>query len=268
MDLLEITENTKRHPWETARKKIINRLISDLHKKGMNILDIGSGDAYLADNFTREFQDCRAFCVDTSYTADITEMIGNTYRNKNLELYSSLSDVKAGRIDVVTLLDVIEHVPDDVGFIQEIIKRPYIHSDTIFVISVPAYQILFSRHDVMLKHYRRYNLKGLKRTASSSQLKVLNSGYFFGTLIIPRVIQQFSEKLFSRSEEEWQNLGNWNDKGFKTKIIESVLMIDYRIGRMFKSAGVNLPGLSCYVICKARQTDKKIGFEPRKSQSH
>ena len=53
MDLLEITDNKNRHPWEIARKIIVSKLIDKTQKKNIKILDIGSGDAFLANSFTK-----------------------------------------------------------------------------------------------------------------------------------------------------------------------------------------------------------------------
>ena len=250
MDLIEISNNTIRHPWETARKIITSKFISSIQKKNIKILDVGSGDAYLADSFTKKFHNSRSYCVDSGYTSNLINKIENTFKNNNLNLYSSLNDVEVNTIDIVTLLDVIEHVPNDVNFIKNIISQPYINDDTFFIISVPAYQTLFSRHDELLKHYRRYNLPKLKETVNKCDLKFIDSGYFFSILIIPRLIQLIIEKVSSKKNKELDNLGTWEGGKSTSAIIKTILLLDYKIGRVFKFIGINLPGLSCYVICQ------------------
>lgn len=246
MDLIEITNNSNRHPWEDARRIIASKFISSRKKKNIKLLDVGSGDAYLADDFTKKFHNCHSYCVDTGYTSEIKNKIENTYKNNNLNLYSSLKDVDVNTIDIVTLLDVIEHVPNDVDFLNSIISQPYINNDTFFIITVPAYQSLFSRHDELLKHYRRYSLPKLKETVTKCDLKFIDSGYFFFTLLIPRIIK----KISSKSDEKLDNLGTWKGGKLTTTIIKSILLFDYKIGRVFKFIGINLPGLSCYIICQ------------------
>lgn len=65
-----------------------------------------------------------------------------------------------GTFDVVTMLDVLEHVRDDRQALREVhrVLRPH----GAFVFSVPAYQHLWSAHDEALHHFRRYEFCGLK----------------------------------------------------------------------------------------------------------
>ncbi len=249
MDLLEITDNKIKHPWELARKVIVNQLISSVQKENINILDVGSGDAYLADNFTREFPNTQAHCVDTGYTTENVDQIEHNFQNTKLHLYNSLDKVTINAVNVVTLLDVIEHVPDDVALLNAILEKSYINKNSFFLITVPAYQSLFSRHDELLLHYRRYNLQLLHKTAAATNLKVLDSGYFFATLLIPRILQVLTEKFSSKQDKELGNLGTWKGSPFTTSLIKNVLLMDYRISRLFKFLGIKLPGLSCYMLC-------------------
>ncbi len=53
------------------------------------------------------------------------------------------------------MLDVIEHVEDDVGFVRDVVDGSLAPGGWVLV-SVPAYQSLFSSHDRALKHFRRY----------------------------------------------------------------------------------------------------------------
>lgn len=257
MDLLEITDNKNRHPWEIARKIIVNNLISSIEKNIINILDVGSGDAYLADNFTKEFYGSRSYCVDTEYTQFLINEIENTFENRNLNLYSSLGEVAVNTIGIVTLLDVIEHVPSDVDFLNDIIGQTYVNNNTFFIITVPSYQALFNRNDYLLKHYRRYNLAKLKKTVNKCDLKCIDSGYFFSILIIPRLIQIISEKTWSKKNKDIDNLSSWKHGKLTSAIIKNILLADYRIGRIFKFFGINLPGLSCYVICTKQNAQNK-----------
>ena len=63
--------------------------------------------------------------------------------------------------DLVTCLDVIEHTPDDVASLRELLRvtRP----GGWLVVTVPAYQLLWSSHDVANQHYRRYRRSQLAR---------------------------------------------------------------------------------------------------------
>jgi len=66
-----------------------------------------------------------------------------------------------GTFDVVTMFDVLEHLSDDTCALQEIGR--VLRSGGALVLSVPAYQRLWSAHDEALHHFRRYEFQGLKR---------------------------------------------------------------------------------------------------------
>lgn len=253
MDLVELSSyQTTRHPWETARLHIIKEFISSLPVTINQILDVGSGDAFLANNLSAINNTCKVHCVDIEYTQLIMETIHNQFENNRLHLYNSLVSVAQPDFDLVTLLDVIEHVPDDEAFLKKIINQDYIKSGTHFIVTVPAFQSLFAQHDVLLKHYRRYNRNTLRESLETSGLTVLSSGYFFSSLVPPRITQLLTEKLKKKDTADLKNLGNWNHGTFFTSLVKSILIADYAFAKALKKIGIHLPGLSCYAICKLK----------------
>lgn len=140
MDLIESNFSiAQRHPWELSRSSIVSGLIKRCVRSNRKkqILDVGSGDAYVAHGFTKTLNaECK--CVDIGYTDDTIQKIKEIYNNPNLKLYGSLEDVHPKEeMDVVTLLDVIEHVPDDVAMINEIISSGLVGKETLVLITVP-----------------------------------------------------------------------------------------------------------------------------------
>ncbi len=118
MDLVEVDfEIPNRHPWELARLKVIQCILKGHVTKISSILDVGSGDAFVANELTKKFKNSNAYCVDIEYTNEIKRTIKEKFDNKRLELFNSLEEINEESIDMVTLLDVIEHVPDDVSLI-------------------------------------------------------------------------------------------------------------------------------------------------------
>lgn len=254
MDLVEVNFDIEnRHPWETARLASVSQIIQKYapNNKSLNFLDVGSGDAWVAHNFTKVFSNASAYCVDIEYSKDIIEKINKGFNNKHLHLYDNLAEVSpsGNNIDFVTLLDVIEHVPDDVWLLQEIKKNDYIKDNTKFVITVPAYNQLFSQHDDLLKHYRRYNLRMLKDTIQKSGMTFVEGGYFYTSLIPPRTLQLLKEKIKKEDLDNLTNLGKWDKGSFVTKCIHNILFADFKFNQLVKKLGINLPGLSCYAVC-------------------
>jgi SAM-dependent methyltransferase len=92
----------------------------------------------------------------------------------------SLLPFRSGSFDVVSALDVIEHVPDDHRALSEIsrVLRP----GGILVASVPAYQFLWSAHDEALHHYRRYGGKQFADLVNGTGLRVERQTYLLSAL--------------------------------------------------------------------------------------
>lgn len=77
---------------------------------------------------------------------------------------------RTGTFGLITALDVIEHVDDDLGLLRDLRRalRPGGH----LLAAVPAYQALWSRHDEALGHRRRYDRGGLERVLRAAGFEV------------------------------------------------------------------------------------------------
>jgi SAM-dependent methyltransferase len=90
--------------------------------------------------------------------------------------------VTPGWADVVLLLDVIEHVDDDVATLGS--ARTGVGEGGLLVVTVPAYRWLWSGHDEVLGHRRRYTAAELRAVAERAGFTVLRVTYF-NTLLFP-----------------------------------------------------------------------------------
>ena len=79
------------------------------------------------------------------------------------------------------MMDVIEHVDDDVALIRAYTDR--MPRGSMVLVTVPAFQFLWSGHDVFLEHKRRYTRASLHRTIDRAGLAVIRSRYFFSVLL-------------------------------------------------------------------------------------
>jgi ubiquinone/menaquinone biosynthesis C-methylase UbiE len=102
---------------------------------------------------------------------------------------------KDEKIDVVTALDVIEHVDDRAALLE--IKR-VLKRTGIVVITVPAYQWLWSEWDVVLHHKKRYTIAALERKLSEVGFRVQKASYMYSFLVIPVYFVRLFKKLFGR----------------------------------------------------------------------
>jgi len=260
MDLTELktlTFNSKsRHPWERARMWIIIRMLTSwIRKDGKTnptIFDIGCGDGYLSSHIAASIPGSEVHAVDSAFTEERIQEIKNLAGGISLSLYDKIENIillPEKKADFVLLLDVIEHIEEDTGFLSSLAKNKHITKDTLIIITAPAYPCLFSSHDAFLKHYRRYSRKGLIRTISLSGYESLDSGYFFLILLFPRIIKLlFTRMNLAKSADT--GIGQWNKGIVISWFLTAALIMDYFICRIFLAAGITLPGLSVYSICK------------------
>lgn len=258
MDICEVTtysyDKINRHPWELARIKVVENILKPIcsGKLNLNILDIGCGDVFVAQELSKSFPTISFHCVDIAFTDEIKKALKNRIAKFPIAIYSSLDELKSKdkfkKANVILLLDVVEHIEDEVTFMKYLKDFSFVEKDTVFLITVPAFQSLYSNHDVFLKHFRRYNLKLLNNKMHSAGYRVIKSGYFFSSLLILRYIQKLLQR--NKNIDGQKGIGKYKSKGFIDVLLLLLLFIDYIISKLFRVVKIKLPGLSCYTICQ------------------
>ena len=244
MDLLEqkkiSADQFKRHPWEIARFKILLFLLKKNPSTNI-IADVGSGDAFVATKLSKKFPNSVVAAVDINYD----EQFINENTKGNLSFASDINQLNdKTSIDNVLLMDVLEHIQKPGEILQTIKGLETVSSSTQFFITVPAFQFLFSQHDIFLKHFRRYNRKQLIQLLKQEGFEIKQSGFFFFSLLLPRIFQ----KLFKI--ETLTGMHNWKQGRLLTSLMVAMLWIDFKICWYLSRIGINLPGLSCYCVCQ------------------
>jgi hypothetical protein len=149
-------------------------LLSNLRgQKPREILDIGAGSGFFSKVLLRATGAERAVCVDTGYPHDWDEICGG-------KTISFRRNISASSADLVLAMDVIEHVPHDDELLGS--YRNLVASGARFIVSVPAFNFLWSAHDVFLGHYRRYTLAALRSAMRRSGLEVDWSHYYYAAV--------------------------------------------------------------------------------------
>ena len=243
MDLIEqkkiIIPNFQRHPWEIARLKILIFLLKKNSSKNF-IVDIGSGDAFIAEQLSKNFHGLKVAGVDINYD----EQFIKANKKNNLIFFKHINHLPVDmRIDAVLLMDVLEHIEKPEALLTEIKALKNLSPASQFIITTPAFQYLFSEHDVFLKHFRRYGRKQLNQLLHKKGFGIKNSGYFFFTLFFIRCFQKFFRINIEHGVYDWKG------SHFTTSVMTTVLWIDFKICWYLSRIGINLPGLSCYCIC-------------------
>jgi 2-polyprenyl-3-methyl-5-hydroxy-6-metoxy-1,4-benzoquinol methylase len=84
---------------------------------------------------------------------------------------------EAGRYGLIVALDVLEHLPDPEVAMRELARR--LRPGGIFVATVPAFQSLWTAHDDVNHHHRRYRREEIEALVRGSGLMVIRARYFF-----------------------------------------------------------------------------------------
>ena len=192
MDLKEtdiLGDHVASHWYYRSKAAATRRLLAEQDCRV--VLDVGSGSAFFSRDLMAAGKSSEAWCVDICYDADRDAVeAGNV-----LHFRRSIDAVPA---NVVLLMDVLEHVDDDVGLLSEYVAK--VPVGTTILISVPAFGFLWSGHDIYLEHKRRYTLPQLEAVVTSCGLAIDRSAYYFG-LLFPLV-------LLIRLGGNWRSGGN------------------------------------------------------------
>jgi len=111
-------------------------------------------------------------------------------------------DVRVGRLeelpfkdasfDLITCLDVLEHTPDDTATLREL--RRASKPGGWLLLTVPAYQALWSRHDEANHHHRRYGRRTLRLAATTAGWQLLRETSFNSLLLPPAAIVRLAQR--------------------------------------------------------------------------
>jgi len=178
------------HWWHRQKRQVIHQLIRQYAPKPGRTLDVGCGAGKLL--LELEQLGWQAEGVDTVLSQG--KRRGLTLKKANLQ--TQPLPYPANHFDLVICLDTLEHMSDDKRLAAEMarVAKP----GGIMIISVPAYQRLFSYWDAMLGHFRRYNKPRLLRAVPG---KCLFVSYYFSFLLLPAIIIRIAKAVLRQKQQ-------------------------------------------------------------------
>jgi len=168
------------HWWYRARRDILAdylRRFGDLPAQA-RILEIGCGTGHNLPMLA-QFGHVDAIEIDPAARAIAAERLGRPIGDAPLP---ALPGVPRRAYDLVAVLDVVEHIEDDVAALAAM--KSLLKPGGKILIAVPAHQWMWSAHDVVNHHHRRYSKATLKTAIERAGLKPDKLGYF-NTLLFP-----------------------------------------------------------------------------------
>jgi 2-polyprenyl-3-methyl-5-hydroxy-6-metoxy-1,4-benzoquinol methylase len=257
MDLKELPARPfARHPWEIVRADFLIRCLRRrVTGHGLSALDIGAGDGYLAQRLLAGLPAvARLTCFDLAYDADwVRERAAGDPR------LSFIAHKPAAEHDLVLMLDVLEHVEDDLATLRET-AASLLKAGGWMLLSAPAIPALFSRHDELLGHRRRYAPARLRDLARDAGLAIVEHGELFASLLLPRAAAKLSEVLVNKNSAHLvhepshieTSLGTWKHGRVVTATVTAALSLDAHCSRIASRLHLPFAGLSTWVLAQRR----------------
>ena len=171
---------------------------------GKEILEVGAGRGKIIEILSQNSE--KQFTL-LELDKNFFDILNNKFNSKNIKvLEERTQNIKENKFDTIFYLDVIEHIEDDrfeLDTAYNLLKK-----NGHLIIIVPAFQILFSKFDQRVGHFRRYRKEFFKRYSEEKNLKIKKLVYFdfLGFFII-----LFSKLLnLSNSKKTTLGIKIWN----------------------------------------------------------
>jgi SAM-dependent methyltransferase len=225
------------HWWFRGRRDVIRALLQRTELPAqLRLLDAGCGTGRNLVEFgslgaaagVDPSADAVAFCLDRGL-ADV--------RQAGIEALPFGPD----EFELLLACDVLEHVEDDRGALVEL--RRVASAGGLLLITVPAYQWLWTEHDVQLHHVRRYTLRTLRSRVRDTGWDVVHATYF-NSIALPLVAgARLAERRSSRHGH--------TDLDRTPEVLNGVLALPMKFEAWMIRHGARLPaGVSIGMLCR------------------
>ena len=234
--MLEVDEH---HWWYRGRRLIVGSELQQLKlPRRATVLDAGCGSGRMLEELV-SYGEVHGIELDPD-AADFASSRG-------------VAEVRVGRLeelpwetgtfDLITCLDVIEHTPDDRLTLAEL--RRVCRPGGWMVLTVPAYQALWSLHDVANHHYRRYGRRSLRLAAVEAGWEVARVTSFNSILLPAAALVRLLQRRRSADD------GYTPELHLGPRWLNSVLELPLRVEARWLARGRRLPaGLSMLAVLR------------------
>ena len=238
----EFEDDEARHWWYRARRHILKSVIRGISfPSDPRILDIGVATGanlyavYPPTAILAGVEPSAALAQVANGKGDIPVYVGTAE-----ELPLPVSDQT---FDAVAMFDVLEHTENDRLVLANVAKR--LKDGGVLMLTVPAYMLLWTMHDVAVGHYRRYRLRPLKQLLKSQGFGIERASYFNSLLLLPLAAFRLLRKLTGKKEVV-------SDTNFGGGILNQVLYCIFSLEK-YLLKWLNFPaGVSILMIARKK----------------
>jgi SAM-dependent methyltransferase len=170
------------HFWMRWRTRVLVHSLKLLNLEGKYGLDIGCGRAVLMRDLESKLSLVMDGCdLNVSALSVSSPGKGRILQYNILDRNPEL----LGRYDFVTLIDVIEHLEDDAGFLNA--AKEYVKPGGYLIVNVPALPKLYDPYDKAVGHLRRYKLESLTAVFDKAGVELVDT-FYWGFTLVPLLV--------------------------------------------------------------------------------
>ena len=223
------------HWWYRARRDILaDFLTREGHlPKDARILEIGCGTGHNLPMLA-QFGTVEAIEIDPAAREIASQRLGQPVGSAPLP---ALTGVERGAYDLVAVLDVVEHIEDDVAALKAMAEC--LKPGGKILITVPAHQWLWSAHDTVNHHHRRYSKASLAKAIGAAGLRPRKLGYFNSLLFPLAAASRIAGRLTGKDD---------SDDSPPPKLVNSVFETVFRFERHLVGRVPLTPGVSIVTL--------------------
>jgi SAM-dependent methyltransferase len=227
------------HWWYRARREILADYLDRYGKvpAGARILEIGCGTGHNLPMLA-QFGEVDAIEIDPAAAAIASERLGKPVGASPLP---DLVGVEPGSYDLIAVLDVVEHIDADVAALKAMAR--VLKPGGKILITVPAHQWMWSAHDVVNHHKRRYSKATLTAALDAAGLRWSRLRWFNSLLFPAAVAARIAGKLTGKDDSD-----DSPPPALLNRVFETIFGIErHLLGRVPMP-----PGLSIIVLAEPR----------------
>jgi len=247
-DLTKFSEETggAKHYMDVAsRANATNSLKKYLSSPKPVLMDIGCSSGFMLHELRKQFPG--AAVLGSDYVRGPLDSLARDFPEVPLLQFDLVAcPLPAKSINGITLLNVIEHIEDDVTALEQVFR--ILKPGGVAVVEAPAGPGLYDIYDKELMHFRRYKMSGLLRILKSIGFEILQKSHL-GFFVYPAFA----------ATKKWNRRYLSSDANVKTKVVASSINrgkndpVLYGIMRMENLLRPFIPfpfGIRCVVTCR------------------
>ncbi len=170
--------------WYRGRARVISRSLTCLRTAQGRALDVGAGYGGMADTLKK-------FAKELDGTEPDEESRAQAKQRGYTNMYAELGDTRLP-YNLIAMFDVLEHIENDSALLAQL--NTMLEPRGYLALTIPAFQWLWSEHDVAHHHFRRYTTSSVRKVLEQASFEIVYMSYWNMALFIPAALVRLTGK--------------------------------------------------------------------------